>query len=273
MKNGFAATENIPFSAPMMKDSRFFEMLLKRYARSPSIALCRVPELELLSRIRLEHPVLDHCCGDGFIAETAFPGAWMESGVDISPKQLRLARRRGNYRSLHQADAGENLPFSDGTFAAMINNSGLEHIGNLEKAISEISRVLKRGGTLYVTVLNSRYFERWPLPMETAEHYKKFQPFYHVMDEAEWREVLQRHAFDDVAFTDYLPEETSKVLARMDYRYSAFYFRQSFSASLLCERLLPKSWLIRKWRRLFENLPWQAQSGRGSGFLISAIKA
>ena len=57
-----------------LAQSRFFPDLVARYPRAPSIALCRVPELELLSAVTLQPPVLDHCCGDGWIAGQAFPG-------------------------------------------------------------------------------------------------------------------------------------------------------------------------------------------------------
>jgi ubiquinone/menaquinone biosynthesis C-methylase UbiE len=256
-----------------MKESRYFEQLLKHYARSPSIVLCRVPELELLSRINPVHPILDHCCGDGLIAEMAFPGIRIDAGIDFSHRQLQKARKRGNFQELQWADAGVALPFPDECFSTVFNNSGLEHIPSLDKAIAEISRVLKRGGRLYVNVLNSRYFERWPLSPKTAEDYKTFQPFYHAMDEQGWEEILRGRHFQSMTFTDYFPEPASRILAALDYRHSAFYFRKALSFSVMCDRLLPESWLIRKWRKLFQSLDWGSPPGAGSGFLISATKA
>jgi len=44
------------------------------------------------------------------------------------------------------------LPFADGTFDAVIASEVLEHIGDDERAIAEISRVLKPGGRLAVSV-------------------------------------------------------------------------------------------------------------------------
>lgn len=255
------------------KESRFFQSMLNHYIYSPSIALCRIPELELLSQVRLEHPVLDHCCGDGYIAATAFPETTIDAGVDISQKQLNAAKQRGNYKRLEQADAGVALPFKDGEFVTIINNSGIEHIPDLEASIAEIARVLRGRGKLYFNVLNSRYFDRWPLSPETAESYRNFQPFYHALDEKSWRDVLERHNFKDVTFTDYFPESSSKVLASLDYRYSAHYFRKQISPSLILERLLPASWLVQRRRTMLENLQWQAAPGKGSGFLISATKA
>lgn len=256
-----------------VKESQFFETLLKFYVRSPSVALCRVPELELLSQVQLEKPVLDHCCGDGYIASTAFPQTIIDAGVDISQKQLDIANLRGNYQYLKQADAGVALPFRDGEFTTVINNSGIEHIPNLEVAIAEIARVLRVGGKVYLNVLNSRYFDRWPLSSETASNYRNFQPFYHALDEKSWCDVLERHKLKDVTFIDYFPESTSKVLASLDYRYSAHYFRKRISPLLILERFMPASWLAQRWRTMLGNLQWQAAPGTGSGFLISATKA
>ena len=71
--------------------------------------------------------------------------------------------RYGGYRHV-TADAKEKLPFSDGHFDYAISISTIEHIGvggrygeneDLEgdkKAVSELSRVLKKGGTMLVTV-------------------------------------------------------------------------------------------------------------------------
>lgn len=257
----------------VLQGSQFFEPLLNHYANSPSVALCRIPELELLSQIQLEHPILDHCCGDGYIAAMAFPKMTMDAGVDLNQKQLDAAMQRGNYTRLECADAGVALPFKDGEFATIINNSGIEHIPDLEAAVAEIARVLRVGGKVYLNVLNSRYFDRWSLSPETAKNYRSFQPFYHALDERNWRDVLERHNFKEVTFTDYLPESTSKVLSGLDYRYSAHYFRKRISPLIILERFLPASWLVRRWRTMLGNLPWQAAPGTGSGFLISATKA
>src|SRR5450432_2453262 len=137
----------------LVGDSRFFEFLLDRYALSPSIALCRVPELELLSEIKLVDPVLDHCCGDGFIAETAFPGRTLAAGLDFDPGRLAAARAKGIYTRLENADASKRTPFSDGSFATIFNNSGIEHILDLSGALAEIRRLLLPGGTVYFNVL------------------------------------------------------------------------------------------------------------------------
>jgi SAM-dependent methyltransferase len=256
----------------VIKSSSFFAPLMERYAYSPSIALCRVPELELLRRIKLVRPVLDHCCGDGYIAAVAFPGQKLDVGMDINKAQLKNAARRGNYERVEWADAGVYLPLNDEEIATVINNSGIEHIPDLSTAVAEVARVLKPGGKFYFNVLNNRYFERWPLSDKTAESYRQFQPFYHALNEEGWRTMLSRHGFTDVRFEDYFGDQASRCLAELDYTYSAHYFRKRISLRILAERLLPKRLAVARWRTALGDLVWDAAPGTGSGFLVCATK-
>ncbi|HFB98650.1 MAG TPA: methyltransferase domain-containing protein [Bryobacterales bacterium] len=48
------------------------------------------------------------------------------------------------------------LPFRDRTFHAVVCNHGLEHFVQLDEAVSELGRVLKPGGGLFLSVPDSR---------------------------------------------------------------------------------------------------------------------
>lgn len=229
-----------------------------------------MPELELLASLPLAGAVLDHCCGDGYIAALAFPGREMGAGVDLSAAALAQARSRGNYRRLEQADAGQQLPFADRSFDAVINNSGIEHVPDLERAVAQIARVLRPGGELHFNVLNSRYFEWWPHAADTARSYRAFQPFHHALDEAGWTAVLERHGFGSVGFRDYFPRATAVLLADYDWRYSDFYLRRRPHPGPLAARFAPASLLRSRWRRTFGGLEWESAPGAGAGFMVSA---
>lgn len=72
------------------------------------------------------------------------------AGVDISLDSLLAAKKKDVFENtFHLADA-ENLPFQDGSFHAITCNSVLEHLPHPEKAVSEISRILRRDGILWV---------------------------------------------------------------------------------------------------------------------------
>ena len=53
--------------------SRFWSLLWTRSTLAPSVALCRVPELEYAATLDVTGRVLDHCCGDGMFASLAWP--------------------------------------------------------------------------------------------------------------------------------------------------------------------------------------------------------
>jgi SAM-dependent methyltransferase len=232
-----------------------------------------VPELELFSKLELLGPVLDHCCGDGFIVAQAFPGRFLDAGVDLDGRALAAARRRGNYLRLEQADAGGALPFATASFVTVLNNSGIEHIRNLERAVAEVARVLQPGGRFYFNVLNSRYFDWWPNGSAAESAYRQFQPFFHALDENAWTGVLAQAGFTQVTFCDYLPRSTAQCLAEYDYKFSAFYIQHRVRLDVLAAVIAPAGVLRKHWRRVFDALEWHASPGEGAGFLVSATRS
>ena len=155
---------------------------------------------------------------------------------------------------------------------SIILGSPSKSVSGSSGAISEIARVLKPGGRVFLNVLNSRYFERWPLSSKTATSYREFQPFYHASDEDGWRNVLESHHLREVTFVDYFDKDVSKLMAKLDYRYSAFYFKKAFSLDVFVERFMPATILRKKWRSKLGSLAWDAEPGKGSGFMIAATK-
>lgn len=96
------------------------------------------------NEIKDEGKLLDVGCGKGLLLEyleTFFPKLEMH-GVDLSEKGIELAKCKAK---LQQAEITK-LPFEDETFDYTVSTEVLEHIVELEKALSEISRVTKTGG-------------------------------------------------------------------------------------------------------------------------------
>lgn len=98
----------------------------------------------------LEDPVLD--VGSGVGANlAAFDGAGRAGiGTDVSVAALGGARR---FRPVAAAD-GARLPFAGGTFGGAVCTEVLEHVDDPAAVFAEISRVLRPGGLLFVTVPN-----------------------------------------------------------------------------------------------------------------------
>lgn len=255
---------------PKIAESKFWRPLLGRYYRSPSIAMCRVPEVELFSRIALEFPVLDHCGGDGYVSSLAFDGRKLDACVDFDDARLEAARKSGRYESVKWGDVGKSLPFEDRQFATVINNSGIEHVPDLRAALREIHRVLKVGGKVHLNVLNKRYFDNWPHGADSLAAYRDWQPFYHALDESEWVAALEEVGFWRVSFADYFPPESGSILADLDYRYSRMFVKRRFSVKTLLESLGTARQLAKRWDQRLGPLVWDAEQGKGVGFAVTA---
>ncbi len=113
--------------------------------------------------LRSGHKVLDIGCGSGrHTAEAYSREGILSFGVDRNQNDLKAARERlefhdrlgahgGGGWSLTAADALA-LPFDSRAFDIVICSEVLEHIPDHRRAVREIVRVLKPGGTLVVSV-------------------------------------------------------------------------------------------------------------------------
>ncbi len=119
---------------------------------APNDVILRASEASIFKNINFISPVLDIGCGDGRISKFIFAGRKVDVGIDIDKKSTEAAKKSKVYKKVLLADA-RNLPFKDGSFKTVVANSTFEHIEEDDlKAVSEVSRVLKRGGVFYLTI-------------------------------------------------------------------------------------------------------------------------
>jgi predicted TPR repeat methyltransferase len=100
--------------------------------------------------------ILDAGCGTGLSAPIMNAlGYTRLCGLDFSNNMLNLARARGGYRELVQAELGKTLPFDDGRFTAFIS-SGVFTAGHAPaNSFRELVRILRLGGFAIFTVRDS----------------------------------------------------------------------------------------------------------------------
>lgn len=86
------------------------------------------------------------------------------SGVDLTEKHCRMAEQflncYGLSSDIHHADACE-LPFPDASFDHVYSCGVLLLVKDIERAIAEIHRVLRPGGTVTVMLYNKRSIHYW----------------------------------------------------------------------------------------------------------------
>jgi 2-polyprenyl-6-hydroxyphenyl methylase/3-demethylubiquinone-9 3-methyltransferase len=130
-------------------------------------------------------------CGGGFMTEEMARMGFATTGVDPSEPSLRVAAehaRRSGLVIRYETGAGESLPFEDRAFGAVFCCDVLEHVRDLPKVISEISRVLKPGGIFYYNTLNRTWASLLGV-IKVGQNWKRwafFPPNVHV-----WRMFIK----------------------------------------------------------------------------------
>ncbi|HYP49205.1 MAG TPA: class I SAM-dependent methyltransferase, partial [Thermoleophilaceae bacterium] len=146
-------SENQPgfrFSAREPGSREFFEeVAAHRYSLEPAIK-----EMARFEDWR-GRDVLEAGCGIGTDAvEFARAGA-RYTGIDMTPAAIALARRRFSLEGLEGRlleGSVTALPFPDSSFDLVYSNGVLHHVEDTERALGEIHRVLRPGGTALVMV-------------------------------------------------------------------------------------------------------------------------
>lgn len=99
--------------------------------------------------------VLDYGCGEGELVEMGRARGLDMVGADVfqldDDHRVETLTATGKLGTVlfHMADG--RLPFADASFDAICSNQVIEHVTDLELAVSEIARVLRRGG-VFITV-------------------------------------------------------------------------------------------------------------------------
>jgi len=139
--------------------------------------------------------VLDVCCGSG---ASAIPAAEIVGaagsvvGVDLADNLLELASAKARQRGLtnisFQSGDLMRLPFDEESFDTVVCVFGIFFVPDMEAALREIKRVVRRGRRVAITTWGPRFFE----PASTAfwnsirdvrpDLYKSFNPWDRISE-------------------------------------------------------------------------------------------
>jgi ubiquinone/menaquinone biosynthesis C-methylase UbiE len=95
--------------------------------------------------------VLEAGCGTGMILRAIAPVARVAVGLDLSPGMLAHARARG-LDVVHGSIT--DLPFGDGDFDLAYSFKVLAHVEQIERALTEMTRVVRPGGHVIAEFYN-----------------------------------------------------------------------------------------------------------------------
>lgn len=128
---------------------------------------------------RLQGRLLENGCGVGMYVQHLAPHAGFVTGIEFDlPRAVEAGQRASQIANA----AGENLPFPDQTFDAILSHEVLEHVQDDQRAVQEMLRVLRPGGRIILFVPNRGY------PFETHGIY--------------WR---GKYRFGNIPLVNYLP--------------------------------------------------------------------
>jgi len=105
-------------------------------------------------------PVLDAGAGTGITGEIlALIGHKDIVGIDVSPKMLEIARRKGVYGDLRQMELGGKLDFPSDAFAAVVS-TGVFAAGHAPpESFDDLIRVTRPGGHIVASVRTDVYLD------------------------------------------------------------------------------------------------------------------
>src|SRR4030042_3195653 len=264
------------FTKKMLKNV-YLKELLTEFWFVPHEALLRAPEMTIYKNINFHHPVLDIGCGDGDLDKYVFRGKTIDVGMDNNENAIERAKKSGFYKSVSFEDA-EHMSFKDNSFAMVISNSTFEHIKNDKKAVSEVARVIKPGGSFIFTTTTDRLknqLEKIGIKGDKLKKYDERVQHYHYRRVSEWKIILQRVGLNIEYLQYYFPIKNVKPWWNF-YKITVFkpYRRElwSYLKDSPYGKLFPNRLITRVCYQLLKNYYNNSFSEDGVWIYIKAIK-
>ena len=164
----------------------------------------QVREYEVIAdRVARDRPgrVLDWGCGFGqmtaLMSERGLNVDAFNYAPDLEEDGPRPLERYPEHQAYLSSDP-VRLPWDDDTFDAVLSCGVLEHVGQPERSLDELRRVLKPHGTLYVFKLpNRRSYLEW-IARRAGLYYHGAYPDDRLYDLLDAQALIARHGFEVV---------------------------------------------------------------------------
>lgn len=122
----------------------------------------------------LGRKLLDVGCGGGYLCEEFAKTGFDVTGIDPSQNTVKAARVHATHNRLcidYEEGRAEAIPFGDSSFDYVSCCDVLEHVDDVDKSISEITRVVKPGGLFFYDTIN-RTLVSWLVVIKIAQDWK-----------------------------------------------------------------------------------------------------
>lgn len=145
----------------MQKNKKYWEDIASEYAKIISEVgdprheqVVNPAVFELLGNLN-DKVVLDAGCGNGYLSRRIAKTAKKVIGVDLTEELIKQAKNQHNPQNVEFMLGNlENLPFDNEVFEVVLTNLVLIDVENLNLVVSELARVLKKGGRLVMSTLH-----------------------------------------------------------------------------------------------------------------------
>jgi SAM-dependent methyltransferase len=143
--------------------------------------------------------LLEVGCGIGVDSIQLANRGFQVTAVDLTENALQVARQFASHRQVQidfRLGNAERLDFPDETFDVVYSFGVLHHTPDLAKSVSEVHRVLRRGGTAYVMLYHRDSLVNlvhWALrlPYESPRNRKDHCPVVYTLSRRQARDLFR----------------------------------------------------------------------------------
>jgi SAM-dependent methyltransferase len=220
-----AAPETVPpDELPLPRDEDIDRWIYAYLRHAPlSLTLREINRLIAIETVATgKGPILDVGCGDGFWWMLRDQDRREVYGIDISAGEIAQAKTRINAAL---SDVSRERPFPGTRFQEIIGNCSLEHVPDIDSALSNLRRAAAPGARLLMFVPTPQWalqgkaqqwlLRRYPrIAMSIAGALNGFFQHWHLYDAKVWRRLLEQHGWQ-VRATYGLGSARSEFLFRL----------------------------------------------------------
>lgn len=200
------------------------EFFITKYleSRPAFFAFIRPQEAIFFEKNRklIKKKILDYGCSDGFFASLIFKKNQVDVGLDLFNSRAKEAEKLEIYQKIVLYD-GIKIPYPDKYFKTVISNSVLEHVQNLDQALKEVYRVLKKEGYFLTTVMTKNWEDNLFFSQIFGNLYKNFlrkkQAHLNLLSEDIWQKKFEKAGFKVIKSQPYLTKTQSQLIDIFHY--------------------------------------------------------